>query len=224
MDIDDQASVYAQELSSSPEGQVAMALFLNRCQRSLILVKKAAIVFTDTSYGNKINEILKRTSKRLDGYTPTMIEANVFASRQMVKRFNNTGRYSKHNPEIQFIFDMLSYKINEEDISIYAKQVDYAMSRMFLCGKFNNNEIIETGIRCSPINDCIETLMLPLQLIHDNSLAKDRKTIIKLIQKGMSLSTAVSVCKESTGHRPYDDVYYEEVCAGLPDELMDIEA
>ena len=212
MEGDKSAISFAHGLNDSAEGRVAIAAFINRCQRNLELARKARAMFSeDISIGGQISEAFDHVARSQAMLTPTVIESRLFCSFKLASNFRETGRYSKNNPEIQFLYDMKNCPKIEGDVTYYARQVDYAIGRMYADGRFSDQEIIDTAMRCSPLNDSVETLMLPIMLIRDELLRQDRAFVAERVAEGIDVETAIEICKKQMHHRPGDEEYYAEI-------------
>lgn len=209
---DEFALEYARKLKENADGKVSIAVFINRCQRNLELARHARKMFSSDLYlGPQVGEAFEHASKQFKHLSPTVIEARIFNNKKLVKNFGEIGRYSKHNPEIQFIYDMLRCPQIEGDVTYFARQVDYAIGRMYADGRFSDKEILETAARCSVINDSMETLMLPIMLLRDALMRKDKAFVAQRVAEGMDVETAIEICKKQMQHRPGDAEYYDEI-------------
>ena len=210
---DDRSALsYAHGLNESAEGRVSIAAFINRCQRSLDLAAKARnVFFGDAVIGGQVCEAFEYVSKSQAMVTPTVIESRLFSSFKIASNFKEVGRYSRKNPEIQFLYDMKNCPRVEGDVTYYARQVDYAMGRMLADGRFSEQEIIDVAMRCSPLNDSVETLMLPIMLLRDEMMKQDKDFIAARVAEGIDMETAIEICQRQLRHRPGDAEYYDEI-------------
>ncbi|MBO6293656.1 MAG: hypothetical protein J6N51_15590 [Selenomonas sp.] len=209
---DKSAIEYAQRLNENADGLVSLAVFINRCQRSLDLARKARAMFSeDIRIGGRISEAFDHVVNAQAMLTPTVIESRLFSSFKLVSNFREIGRYSKKNPEIQFLYDMKNCPKLDGDVTYYARQVDYAIGRMYADGRFSEEEIIDTAMRCSPLNDSTETLMLPIMLLRDELMKQDRDFVVERVAEGIDVETAIEICKKQMQHRPGDAEYYDEI-------------
>ena len=209
---DKSAVSFAHKLNEDAEGRVALAVFINRCQRSLELARKARAMFSeDISIGGQISEAFDHAARSQAMLTPTVIESRLFCSFKLVSNFREVGRYSRKNPEIQFLYDMKNCQRVEGDVTHYARQVDYAIGRMYADGRFSEQEIIDTAMRCSPLNDSTETLMLPIMLLRDELMKQDKAFVAERVAEGIDVETAIEICQKQMHHRPGDKAYYAEI-------------
>ena len=209
---DKSAVTYARKLIATAQGQVFWAVFLNRCQRCVDLARKARAMFSeDINLGEQVGEAFDHAKVSQAMVTPTVIESRLFCSYKLASNYREAGRYSKMNPEIQFLYDMRNFPKVEGDVTHYANQVDYAIGRMYADGRFSRQEIIDTAMRCSPLNDTTETLMLPTMLLRDELMRQDKAFVAERVAEGIDLETAIEICKKQMGHRPDDEEYYAEI-------------
>ncbi len=203
---------YAKSLRNSADGLVSLAVFINRCQRSLELAQKARVMFAeDINLGEQVYEAYKHVAKAQAGTTPTVIDSRLYWNFKLASNFRETGRYSVQNPEIQFLYDMKNCPKIDGDVTYYARQVDFAVGRMFATGKFSDEDIIATAMRCSPLNDSMETLMLPIMLLRDEMIKQDKAFVTERVAEGIDVDTAIEICRNQLKHRPGDEEYYAEI-------------
>lgn len=209
---DSSAISYAHSLNEFAEGQVSLAVFLNRCQRCLDLARKARNMFSgDLLIGVPVSEAFDHAARQFADLSPTVIETRLYNNKKIVERFRDTGKYNRYNAEIQFIYDMFKCPKIKNDVTYYARQVDYAIGTMYADGRFSEKEILDTAIRCSAINDSVETLMLPIMLLREDMMRQDREFVAARVAEGVDIDTAIEVCKKQMNHRPGDEAYYAEI-------------